>query len=139
VLGLWVERTEGVNFGLKIFNEFLHDIVNAVVDGLRGYPDATEAVSTAQIQTCIVYLICNSLNRASWNDREPLAAPIRPSYQHAGASAAATAPEAFSQSECSCHPKHPAILLIRSTYCTERMSTRPILFAEFLRGFSSSS
>jgi putative transposase len=71
VLGLWIEQTEGTRFWLKVFNELknrgLRDILIAVVDGLRGFPEAIEAVyPQAQIQTCIVHLIRNSLSPASW-------------------------------------------------------------------------
>ena len=60
VLGLWIEQTEGAKFWLKVFNELknrgLDDILIAVVDGLRGFPEAIEAVyPQAQIQTCIVH------------------------------------------------------------------------------------
>jgi transposase-like protein len=70
VLGLWIEQTEGAKFWLKVFNELknrgLDDVLIAVVDGLRGFPEAIEAVyPQAQIQTCIVHLIRNSLNLAS--------------------------------------------------------------------------
>src|SRR6476661_6114922 len=70
VLGLWIEQTEGAKFWLKVFNDLknrgLNDILIAVVDGLRGFPEAIEAVyPQAQIQTCIVHLIRNSLNLAS--------------------------------------------------------------------------
>jgi len=48
VLGLWIEQTEGAKFWLKVFNELrnrgLEDILIAVVDGLRGFPEAIEAV-----------------------------------------------------------------------------------------------
>ncbi|ABE36215.1 transposase, Mutator family protein [Paraburkholderia xenovorans LB400] len=81
VPGLWIEQTEGAKFWLKVFNELknrgLHDILIAVVDGLRGFPEAIEAVyPAAQIQTCIVHLIRNSLNLAGWKDRQPLAAAL---------------------------------------------------------------
>jgi transposase-like protein len=104
VLGLWIEQTEGAKFWLKVFNELknrgLHDILIAVVDGLRGFPEAIEAVyPAAQIQTCIVHLIRNSLNLASWKDRKPLAAALKPIYQAATAEAAEAALQAFSQSE----------------------------------------
>ncbi len=88
VLGLWIEQTEGAKFWLKVFNELknrgLHDVLIAVVDGLRGFPEAIEEVyPAAQIQPCIVHLIRNSLNLASWKDRKPLAAAIKPIYQAA--------------------------------------------------------
>ena len=48
VLGLWIEQTEGATFWLKVFNDLrnrgLHDVLIAVVDGLRGFPEAIEAV-----------------------------------------------------------------------------------------------
>jgi putative transposase len=96
VLGLWIEQTEGAKFWLKVFNELkkrgLNDILIAVVDGLRGFPEAIEAVyPQAQIQTCIVHLIRNSLNLASWKDRKALAAALKPVYQAANADAAARA------------------------------------------------
>ncbi len=104
VLGLWIEQTEGAKFWLKVFNELrnrgLQDILIAVVDGLRGFPEAIEAVyPQAQIQTCIVHLIRNSLNLASWKDRKALASALKPVYQAASADAAASALEAFSQGE----------------------------------------
>ena len=104
VLGLWIEQTEGAKFWLKVFNELknrgLEDILLAVVDGLRGFPEAIEAVyPEAHIQTCIVHLIRTSLNLASWKDRKLLAAALKPIYQAATAEAAATAVEAFAQGE----------------------------------------
>ena len=104
VLGLWIEQTEGAKFWLKVFNELrnrgLADILIAVVDGLRGFPEAIEAVyPQAQIQTCIVHLIRNSLNLASWKDRKGLTAALKPIYQAANAEAAAGALKAFAQGE----------------------------------------
>lgn len=94
VLGLWIEQTEGAKFWLKVFNERknrgLGDILIAVVDGLRGLPEATETVyPEAQIQTCIVHLIRNSLNLASWEKRKSLAGAFKPIYQAATAKASA--------------------------------------------------
>src|SRR6478735_4699788 len=104
VLGLWIEQTEGAKFWLKVFNELknrgLQDVLIAVVDGLRGFPEAIEAVyPQAQIQTCIVHLIRNSLSHVGWKDRKPLAAALKPVYQAASAEAAAAALDAFAQSE----------------------------------------
>ena len=104
VLGLWIEQTEGAKFWLKVFNELknrgLQDILIAVVDGLRGFPEAIEAVyPQAQIQTCIVHLIRNSLNLASWKDRKALATALKPIYQAATADTAATALQSFAESD----------------------------------------
>lgn len=104
VLGLWIEQTEGAKFWLKVFNELknrgLDDVLIAVVDGLRGFPEAIEAVyPQAQIQTCIVHLIRNSLSLASWKDRKSLATALKPVYQAVTADAAAAALQEFAQGE----------------------------------------
>lgn len=103
VLGLWIEETEGAKFWLRVFNELhnrgLEDILVAVVDGLRGFPEAIQAVfPQAQIQTCIVHLIRNSLSHVGWKDRKALAQALRPIYQAPDALAAEAALEAFEQS-----------------------------------------
>ncbi len=102
VLGLWIEQTEGAKFWLKVFTDLkqrgIVDILIAVVDGLRGFPEAIEAVfPQTQIQTCIVHLIRNSLNFVGWKDRKPLAGELKAIYQAANADAAAAALEAFAQ------------------------------------------
>ena len=66
ILGLWIEQTEGAKFWLRVMtdlkNRGVEDILIAVVDGLKGFPDAITAVfPQAQVQTCIVHLIRNSL------------------------------------------------------------------------------
>ena len=102
VLGLWIEHTEGAKFWLKVFNDLktrgLEDVLLCVVDGLRGFPEAIEAVyPQALIQTCIVHLIRNSLNYVAWKDRKPLAAQLKPVYEAVSAEAAEAALTAFEQ------------------------------------------
>lgn len=72
VLGLWIEQSEGAKFWLKVMNELkapgLNDILIAVVDGLKGFPEAiTTVFSQTLVQTCIVHLIRNSISFVSWN------------------------------------------------------------------------
>jgi len=103
VLGLWIEQTEGAKFWLKVFNGLkqrgVTDILIAVADGLRGFPEAIEAVfPQTQIQTCIVHLIRTSLNYVGWKDRKALAADLKSIYQAVNADAAAAAPDEFEQS-----------------------------------------
>ena len=79
ILGLWIENTEGAKFWLKVFNDLktrgVADILIAVTDGLKGIGEALGAVFPATtLQTCIVHLIRNSLDYASWKDRRLLAA-----------------------------------------------------------------
>ena len=104
ILGLWIETTEGAKFWMKVFNDLktrgVNDILIAVTDGLTGMPTALEAVfPRTTLQTCIVHLIRNSLDYASWKDRKPLAAALRPIYTAASAEAAEAALDAFADGE----------------------------------------
>jgi putative transposase len=100
ILGLWIENTEGAKFWMKVFNDLktrgCNDILIAVTDGLKGMPEALAAVFPATtLQTCIVHLIRNSLDYASWKDRKALAAAIKPIYTAPSAEAAQGELEAF--------------------------------------------
>lgn len=102
ILGLWIENTEGAKFWMKVFNDLktrgVSDILIAVTDGLKGMPEALAAVYPATtLQTCIVHLIRNSLDYASWKDRKALAAAIRPIYTAVNAQAAEAELDAFEQ------------------------------------------
>src|ERR1700722_17755801 len=70
----WIEQTEGAKFWLKVMNELknrgVQYIVFAVVDGLKGFPDAITAAFPQAVQTCIVHLPRHSLNFVSWQDRK---------------------------------------------------------------------
>ena len=93
ILGLWIENTEGAKFWMKVFNDLktrgVADILIAVTDGLKGIPEALAAVFPATtLQTCIVHLIRNSLDFASWKDRKALAAALKPIYMASSAEAA---------------------------------------------------
>jgi len=100
ILGIWIESTEGAKFWMRVFNELktrgVEDILIAVTDGLKGMPEALEAVfPRTTLQTCVVHLIRNSLDLASYKDRQPLAAAIRPIYTAATEDAALAELQAF--------------------------------------------
>ena len=102
IVGLWIENTEGAKFWLKVFNDLktrgVGDILIAVTDGLKGIGEALGAVFPATtLQTCIVHLIRNSLDFASWKDRRQLASALRPIYTAVSAEAAQAALDAFEQ------------------------------------------
>jgi len=104
ILGLWIETTEGAKFWMKVFNDLktrgVNDILIAVTDGLSGMPAALEAVFPhTTLQTCIVHLIRNSLDFASWKDRKPLAQALRPIYAAVSAEAAEAALDAFAEGD----------------------------------------
>jgi len=102
ILGLWIENTEGAKFWMKVFNDLktrgVADILIAVTDGLKGMSEALAAVFPATtLQTCIVHLIRNSLDYASWKERKALAAAIKPIYTAPSAEAAQAELDAFAQ------------------------------------------
>jgi putative transposase len=104
ILGLWIETTEGAKFWMKVFNDLrtrgVADMLIAVTDGLKGMPEALASIFPATtLQTCIVHLIRNSLDYASWKDRKALAAALRPIYAAPSAEAALAALDAFEDGE----------------------------------------
>ena len=112
VLGIWIEQTEGAKFWLRVVNELktcgAQDILIAVVDGLKGFPEAINAVFPQTIvQTCIVHLIRHSMDFASWKDRKSLAQALRTVYRAADAAAGQAALDAFAQGPWGA--KYPAI------------------------------
>jgi putative transposase len=113
VLGLWIENTEGAKFWLKVMNELRNrgvgDILIAVVDGLKGFPEAIEAVFPRTIvQTCIVHLIRHSLEFVSWTDRKLVVPQLRAIYRAKDADAGMAALEAFAAGPWG--RKYPAIV-----------------------------
>ena len=100
ILGLWIEGTEGAKFWMKVFNDLktrgVGDILIAVTDGLKGMAEALGAVFPATtLQTCIVHLMRNSLDYATWKDRKALAQALRPIYTAPTAEAAEAELDAF--------------------------------------------
>lgn len=111
VLGLWIEQTEGAKFWLKVVNELkvrgVNDILIAVVDGLKGFPEAITSVFPQTIvQTCIVHLIRNSLAFVSWKDRKAILPAIKAIYQAENADMALAHLEEF---EAEWGKRYPAI------------------------------
>lgn len=112
ILGLWIEQTEGAKFWLRVMNELKNrgcqDILIAVVDGLKGFPEAITAVfPQTVVQTCIVHLIRHSLEFVSYKDRKPVVPALRAIYRARDAEAGLKALEAFEQGYWG--QKYPAI------------------------------
>lgn len=102
VLGLWIADNEGARFWLWVMNELrnrgVQDILIAVVDGLKGFPEAiTVAFPDTTVQTCIVHLIPHSMSFCSWKDRKAVAADLRPIHEAATAEEAARQLDAFEE------------------------------------------
>ena len=88
LLGLWIAQTEGAKFWLQVVTELknrgVQDIFIACVDGLKGFPEAIEAVfPKAAVQLCIVHLVRFSLNYVSWKLRKQVASDLKRIYQSA--------------------------------------------------------
>ena len=100
ILGLWLEQNEGAKFWLRVMNELrnrgVEDVLLAVVDGLKGFPEAIVAVfPEATVQTCIVHLLRHSLDFVSFKDRKLVATALKDIYRAVDAVAAEAALTAF--------------------------------------------
>mgnify|MGYP001458512299 CR=1 FL=1 len=77
-------------------NRGTEDILVALVDGLKGFPEAIMAVfPEATVQTCIIHLVRGSLDSVSWKERKTVAAALKDIYRAVDAPAAAAALDAF--------------------------------------------
>ena len=111
-LGLWLEQNAAAKFWLRVINELknrgVEDVLIAVVDGLKGFPEAITAVfPQATVQTCIVHLLRHSLDFVSWKDRKPVAAALKAIYRAVDADVGETALSAFEEGYWG--KKYPAI------------------------------
>jgi len=109
VLGLWTSPNEGAKFWLQVMTEMrnrgVEDIFIACVDGLKGFPQAIEAVyPNAQVQLCIVHLVRHCLNYVSWKQRRMVASELRPIYTAPTRESAELALEEFAAKWDQTHP-----------------------------------
>jgi len=102
LLGLWLSESEGAKFWLSVFTELktrgVEDCFIACVDGLKGLPEAIEAVfPKTQVQLCIVHKVRNSLKYVPWKERKAVAADLRAIYAAATLLEAEQALERFAE------------------------------------------
>jgi putative transposase len=102
VLGLWFQETEGAKFWMQVLSELKHrgvrDILICCVDGLKGFPEAIEAIfPKTTVQTCIVHLIRHSLRYVPRREREQVARDLKPIYTALDADAAHVELERFDE------------------------------------------
>ena len=100
VLGMWFAETEGAKFWMQVLAELkqrgIRDILICCVDGLKGFPEAIEAIfPKTVVQTCVVHLIRHSLKYVPRREREQVARDLKPIYTASDADAAQQALEAF--------------------------------------------
>ena len=104
MFGLWLGEHEGAKFWLHVLHELtvrgLQDILSAIVDGWKGFPEALEtAFPKTTVQTCIVHLIRYSWSSASYQERQALAAALKPIDRAENAGRAESLWDEFEQSE----------------------------------------
>jgi transposase-like protein len=109
LLGLWMAQNEGAKFWLSVMTELknrgLQDIFIACVDGLKGFPEAIEAVyPQTQVQLCIVHQVRHSLRYVSWKQRKAVAADLRLIYAAATLTEGEQALDAFAAKWDEQHP-----------------------------------
>ncbi len=102
VLGMWFQDTEGAKFSMQVLNDLktrgVRDILICCVDGLKGFPDAIEAIFPATtVQTCIMHLIRSSLKYVPRREREQVARDLKPIYTAINAEAAQAELETFDE------------------------------------------
>src|SRR6266496_958417 len=100
VLGMWFQETEGAKFWMQVLSELkqrgVSDILLCCVDGLKGFPEAIEAIyPNTVVQTCVVHLIRHSLKYVPRREREQVARDLKPIYTDVDAAQAAL--EAFDE------------------------------------------
>ena len=127
VLGLWAGGSEGAKYWLSVLmnlkNRGVKDVFIICTDGLKGFPEAIEAVfPSTLVQTCIVHLIRASLKFVNWKERKAMAADLKSIYRAASAETAELALAAFRVK----YPKHQAVADV-----WERNWPRVIPFFEF--------
>ncbi|AJQ84744.1 transposase [Xanthomonas oryzae pv. oryzae PXO86] len=100
VLGLWLAEHEGAQYWLSVLTELRHrgvrDIYIACMDGLKGLPEAVQAVFPQTLtQLCIVHLVRASLRYVNAGDSKAVVAALKRIYQSATAEEAAAELEAL--------------------------------------------
>jgi len=112
VLGLYLGENEGAKFWLHVLTELrnrgLKDIFILCADGLKGLPEAVEAVyPQTTFQTCIVHMVRHSLNYVPYTQKKAVAADLKKIY---GSSTVELAAQALDDFELTWGDKYPAIV-----------------------------
>ena len=109
VLGMWASDNEGAKFWMHVVTELknrgVNDIFIACVDGLKGFPEAIEAVyPQTQVQLCMVHLVRHSLSFVSHKDRKAVADGLKQVYQAPTLEEAERQLTDFEDAWASCYP-----------------------------------
>ena len=102
VLGMWTATSEGAKCWMHVLTELknrgVKDIFIGCVDGIKGFPEAMEAVfPSSQVQLCLVHMVRQSLSYVGWKERKQVASDLKAIYRAATESEAERALGAFEQ------------------------------------------
>ena len=102
VLGLWFQDTEGAKFWMRVPTEpktrGVADILICCVNGLKGFPEAIDAVfPLTTVQTCVVHLIRASLKYVPRRQYDRVVKDLKPVYTAINADQEMVALDAFEQ------------------------------------------
>jgi putative transposase len=102
VLGMWFQQAEGAKFWMQVLSELkqrgVQDILICCVDGLKGFPEAIEAIfPDTEVQTCIVHLIRHSLRYVPRREYDKVVKDLKPIYTATDVEAAQQALESFDE------------------------------------------
>jgi len=111
VLGLWFQETEGAKFWMRVLTELknrgVEDILIAVVDGLKGFPEAIKSIyPNTEVQICVVHMIRGSLKYVPYKERKTVASDLKLIYGAATLEKAEYELENFGKKW---HSKYPTI------------------------------
>jgi len=86
ILGFYVAESEGANFWLGVLNDLrargVEDILIACIDGLKGFPDAIQAIfPKTEVQLCVVHQIRNSIKYIASKEQKNFMADLKEVYQ----------------------------------------------------------
>lgn len=86
LIGMYVAESEGAKFWLWVLSDLkargVEDVLIACVDGLKGFPEAIEAVfPAAQVQLCVIHQIRNTMRYVVEKDKKAFMADLKPVYQ----------------------------------------------------------
>jgi len=86
LLGMYISQSEGANFWLSVLtdlqNRGVQDILITCIDNLSGFAEAINLVfPKAEIQSCIIHQIRNSLKYVATKDKVQFMKDLRPVYQ----------------------------------------------------------
>lgn len=86
LIGLYCSESEGANYWLSVLtdlhNRGVQDILIACVDGLKGFPEAIQAIfPNTEVQLCVIHQIRNSIRYVASKDQKAFMCDLKPVYK----------------------------------------------------------